>query len=973
MATDIFLIDGVSMRFFSIRAMALLFLPAFFQSIPAQALVQAISADPSFIAHGWVAPGGTLNISTRVTANVGGVPPVNIGYALISQTSGAVLTSKTASYTLTQGQPATLSLAIPVPAGAAQGRFRAELRVSNGSIVLWSDPRSACFTISTTQPQSSGFLVPVRGCSELPNVVYTSGSQIVDANGAPLRISSVAWGGTEGRPGWASQGLWKLNYRRVMESFRSAGFNAIRIPWTDAILNARPSKANNFIDAGSLNNAELLDPAFPNPDARGVYTYKKTIDIFQHYADYAAQLGLKIIFEHHSNRGYAGQQQNGLWFSKDTTRNYCSDGEYVQGVDGSASSPSATFGRCSSPDSPPAKYVDYATFRQNWVTLASKFSGHPAVIGFELHNEPANMWSPCGSGAWVWCAPVQINWGVSNDQYDIKWMAEDVGNAIHAVNPNALIILEAPFAGYNGSTTPQYVPRPKPPGTDPAVSAADGDLTAVAAYASKPVTLARPHKLSYSVHMYPHEIVGDRSLPSSANYSASYWMPEFGYLVARNIAPVLVSEIGACIAQGNTSQDALNFLNGAIPFLNGRMGVVWGPTLYANRQPISTSWWLGAVTYLADNTNNCTNQNDRNPNGLWSAWPTGDFVPFSLNRSETLAYTDQLLFKGTGDVSPDNAVVGAGGTVVDASRNVWAVVDGKVTFNGGPDSTTSNAVSIAYAGNRICYRATSGRWSCKAGTSWTAAASPLRASPDGFVSTQGGPLVIDAAGNFWGLGFGRVMINGAPDDATSAGVQIAWYRGAIWYMNTSGAWFSRTATTAWTAAAANPLPASTATKVITEGGGAIIDGRKNIWTIVDGVVVVNGVPDWTTANVIELAYAGGRIWQKNWAWLWRSKVLPTDVWTPLDGQPTRPAIPTSLSQATVAAGGGSIVTPTDWSWDWTISDGKVVVDGVVDETTRDVVQLAYFNNRVWQRNNVGSWWSKSRFFDSWIASPTPPF
>lgn len=951
---------------------------------PAQSLVQMMLADPSFVANGWVPPGGTLNISTKVTANIGGVPPVNIGYAIVNQTTGAVLTSQASGFTLTQGQPTPLSLAIPIPAGATQGKYRAELRVSSGSTVLWTDPRSACFTITATPPQSDGFQIPVRGCSELPssgtnsalNYVYTSGSQIIDANGSPLRISSIAWSGTDGSAGGGSNGIWMLNYKRVMEAFKSAGFNALRVPWTDAILYERPSQAQSFIDAGfSSNNAELRDPAFPSPDAQGYYTYKKTIDIFQYYADYAAQIGLKIIFEHHSNRGYTGQQQNGLWFSKDTARNYCSDGQYVQGVDGSGVSPSATFGRCNSPDSPPSKYVDYATFRQNWVTLAAKFNGHPAVIGFELHNEPANMWSPCpATGAWVWCSPVQINWGVTNNQYDIKWMAQDVGNAIHVVNPNALIILEAPFAGYNGSPVPSYVPQPKPPGTDPNVSAADGDLTAVAAYANNPVALSRTHKLSYSVHLYPYEVVGDKTGSPSSNYSASYWMPEFGYLVARNISPMLVTEIGACIAQGNTGQDAQNFLNGALPFLNGRTGSAWGPTLYANRQAVGTSWWLGTVTYLSDGTNNCTNPDDKNPNGLWSSWPTGNYVPFSLNRPETLAYTDQLLFKGSDDVSPDNTVVGAGGSIIDPSHNVWAVMDGKVTFNGGVDATTTNAIAIAYAGDNICYRNTAGQWYCKSATVWVASASPLRPSPNGLVSTGGGPLVIDAAGNFWSLGFGRVMINGEPDNATNLGIQIAYYGGKVWHMNTSGNWYSKSSPTEqWSAASSNPLPASTATKVITEGGGAIVDANKNVWTIVEGVVITNGVPDWTTSNVIELAYYGGKVWQKNWAWLWWSKTSPTDAWVPAGGQSTRPSIPVSGSQTTVFPGGGAIVTPTSWSWDWTISDGKVVIDGVVDQTTRNVVQLSYFNNKVWQKNYAGGWWYKSSYFDTWIASPTAPF
>lgn len=929
----------------------------------ADALVEIVSTEPSMAAQGWIAPGGGVSLSTRVTANVVGVPNVRVGYVLIHRSTGQEVAGKSGNFTLRPGAPVDLAVTIPIPASAPQGKYRAELRVTGASgVVFWREPRAVCVTVTKSLPQSDGVAIPVRGCSELPasgvdpaaNYVHSSGSQLVDVSGTPVRIFAVGWPGTEGHAGYGSAGLWTLNYRRVMEAFRSEGFNAIRIPWTDAILHERPSQQAAFIDADfRSNNAELRDPAFA-ADASGYSTYKKTIDIFQHYADYAAQIGLKIIFEHHSNRGYTGQQQNGLWFSKDIDRNYCSDGQYIEGVDGPGGAPGATFGRCDSPDSAPSKYVDYDTFKRHWIELAARFAGHPAVLGFELHNEPLNMWSPCpATGPWVWCAPVQINWGATNDKYDIKWMAQDVGDAIHAVNPNALIIVEAAFAGYNGSPTPGWVRRDKPPGTDPKVSAADGDLTAVSV---APVTLKRAHRLSYSVHLYPAEIVGS---DSSADYSGRYWMNEFGHVFARNIAPVLVTETGACVAAGHTSADAKRFLAGVLPFLNGHGAPGRGPSLYANRQGIGVDWWPGPVN---GSPADCTTA-DRNPNGVWKAWPPGNFVPFRLNRPETLAYTDQLRFRGAGDVSPDNTVVGAGGSIVDAGLNVWAVRDGTVTFNGDVDVMTADAKTIAQAGGRVCYRSSSGGWYCRSGGSWAAAPSPLRLSPEGFVSTSGGPPVVDASGNFWSLAAGRVMINGDADDSPALVTQIAYQGGRIWRMNEAGAWSSRNAPSApWSAAASSPLSPAVAARIITEGCGAIIDANRNSWSVVDGVVVVNGVADSNTANVVELVYAGGRIWRKDASMSWWSKALPADVWSPAGGQPSGPDIAPS-PRGTVVGPGGAIVTTA--RQDWILSGGRVVVDGVVDGTTDDVVKLAYDGEKVWRQNADGLWQSKAALFAGW--------
>lgn len=882
---------------------------------PATALVQMFLSDVSMAAHGWVTPGGTLNISTKITANVGGVPTVRIGYAIINSETDALLTSKTASFSLSQGQPTALSLDIPIPSGAARGRYRAELRVlnANGS-VMWSEPRAVCFTVTNAPPQSDGFQIPVRGCSELPssdttpamNYIYTAGSQLVDLRGTPLKISALEWGGAN-RAGAAQDGLWMLNYKRVLESIKSAGFNTVSIPWTDAVLYARPTSP--AIDAdGRSENAALRDPAFPSP-VNGRYVYRKTIDIFQFYADYAAQIGLKIIFHHDGDRG--DEQANGLWFSKDLAKNYCSDGRYIQGVDGQTAEPPANFGRCDAGARVAVRFTDYATFKQNTVTLAHKFANHPAVIGFELHRGSQPV-GECASGqAWVFCAPVLPNWGATNDKYDAKWMTRDVGDALHAVNPDALVIV----GGYSQ------------------------DLQA----AQEAATLARPHKL-----VYPDV---------------------FASLAALNMAPVMRIQLGACIQPGATSTQTLEALEAAIAAANT------GPLEFTNRLGMSTNWLRATTRKPSPTPGDCIT--DPSPNGMWTGWPTGNFVPYSLNRPETLAITDRLLFKGSGDVSQNNTVVGAGGSIIVPSRHYWAVMDGRLLYDGTTEWDTSNAVTVAYARGRLCYRNTAAAWFCKGSVGWTPmASSPLQASANGFVSINGGPPVIDSAGNFWELVGGKAMLNGAEGPPSPPNFsEIAWAGGRIWGRARFG-WYWAAPSAGWSSTPENVPLAPSGTKVVTEGGGAIIDASGSGWMIVGGKVVMDGLPDQTTRNVIELASYNGKIWQKNDQWLWWSKVPPNGEWTPAGGQNARPPLPVTPPNTSVLPGGGSIVTATPWAWDWTIVNGKVVIDGVVDESTKDVIQLAYSRGKVWQKNAAGLWWSKARMLDAWLpagGTTTPPF
>jgi hypothetical protein len=77
--------------------------------------------------------------------------------------------------------------------------------------------------------------------------------------------------------------------------------------------------------------------------------------------------------------------------------------------------------------------------------------------------------------------------------------------------------------------------------------------------------------------------------------------------------------------------------------------------------------------------------------------------------------------------------------------------------------------------------------------------------------------------------------------------------------------------------------------------GAIVDASGNAWSITStNQVAVNGVADSTTANVTELAFVNGTIWQENSSYLWYGKTSPTAAWSPNLGTTTSP-LPTSVS------------------------------------------------------------------------------
>jgi endoglucanase len=151
-----------------------------------------------------------------------------------------------------------------------------------------------------------------------------------------------------------------------------------------------------------------------------------------------------------------------------------------------------------------------ARWISDWTMLAKHYASDPTVIGGDLHNEPhgAACWG-CGDSSRDWAAA-----------------ATRAGNAILAVNPNWLIVVEGIERQGNGASTWW-----------------GGGLADVAKH---PITLRVAHRVVYSPHDYPKSIYA-QSWFSAPNYPANLpgvWNANWGYISARGIAPVWLGEFG---------------------------------------------------------------------------------------------------------------------------------------------------------------------------------------------------------------------------------------------------------------------------------------------------------------------------------------------------------------------------------------------------------------------------------------------
>ena len=157
-------------------------------------------------------------------------------------------------------------------------------------------------------------------------------------------------------------------------------------------------------------------------------------------------------------------------------------------------------------------HVSQARWIQDWVMLAQHYRGNATIIGADLDNEPH---SPA-------------TWGDGNPSTDWRLAAEQAGNAILAVNPNWLIIVEG-IDAYQGD----YYWW-------------GGNLEGAARF---PVRLSEPDKLVYSAHDYGPGVYNQQwfQVPNPADLAhtlPAVWEKHWAYLQKNGTAPVFMGEFG---------------------------------------------------------------------------------------------------------------------------------------------------------------------------------------------------------------------------------------------------------------------------------------------------------------------------------------------------------------------------------------------------------------------------------------------
>ncbi len=305
----------------------------------------------------------------------------------------------------------------------------------------------------------------------------------------PTTLRAINWYGFEYAP-YVPGGLDRAPLDDILQRLRSLGINALRIEFANATVESNP-----IVRAG-------VDA---NPKFRGLHA----LDVMQRILERAHRFGLRVILcNSRSEFGMGPELRTGLWY----TRRF--------------------------PES---------VWRNDWITLVTRFRNDSAFVGADLRNEPhvsgptMDLQVPGGQAfdqkAYFQNGPL---WGAYKGTYyharDWHYAAQTLGNTLLKINPNLLIVVEG---------VQLYL--------DPMRNLLFGGLwgSDLIGVQYDPIVLDRPSQLVYSAHEYGPHMYPARWFNRHTSYESlsRRWWHHWGYLLTAPRfmrAPVLIGEVGTC-------------------------------------------------------------------------------------------------------------------------------------------------------------------------------------------------------------------------------------------------------------------------------------------------------------------------------------------------------------------------------------------------------------------------------------------
>ena len=160
--------------------------------------------------------------------------------------------------------------------------------------------------VNVQSDQSISVSFVETGCISTGNYLSVSGNQLYDSYGNVVRLTGINWFGFE-TSNRAPHGLWTRDTKSMLIQIKDLGFNAVRIPWSNAILAPDATMS-------SISTAPTPDPYTGRMLNEVEGTLSHPLELLDLIVEYCQELNLKIILDNHSREpdGYLAEE---LWYT----------------------------------------------------------------------------------------------------------------------------------------------------------------------------------------------------------------------------------------------------------------------------------------------------------------------------------------------------------------------------------------------------------------------------------------------------------------------------------------------------------------------------------------------------------------------------------------------------------------------------------------------------------------------------------
>jgi endoglucanase len=367
--------------------------------------------------------------------------------------------------------------------------------------------------------------------------VADPGRWIVDAAGRRFKLAAVNWYGAE-EADYVPAGLQCQTAAAIAQQIRDAGFNAVRLPWSNAMEELDPSVCTQM-------NPDPTDPFGAGEEcippealaANSGLLHQDALSTYESIIGALASDGIVVILDNHStDAAWSPSSYDGLWWG-----GLIWDDQDGLGQDWQKRT---------------------VKWDEDWDSLVGYLSAGPYsqyIVGADLRNEPSlvptyayspdhspsgpcDAYKPQCAASWTATSPAGAPGtgciSQTTGPLPTNWLAaaEEAGNTVLCADPNLLVMVE-------GISFAQDLSAVKKDG--PTQKCAAGTATTQVCLLSQSST-SPPHVV-YSAHAYPPSGASSQNYGGVTGAFGNNW----GYILSQGrsyTAPVWVGEFGATAA-----------------------------------------------------------------------------------------------------------------------------------------------------------------------------------------------------------------------------------------------------------------------------------------------------------------------------------------------------------------------------------------------------------------------------------------